>query len=408
MSQPRVVVTGIGALSPIGVGKDAFWEGLLRGENGIREIQVMDTSKHRTHRGGEVRSFGILEDRWTAEEHRLGRASKLAIAASREAWNDSGLAGVKVPPRRIGVACGTTSGESQIFEEEVAEFLDRGHEGLNINRLEYFPVDVIGSSIARHLGVQGPVNTLTTACAAGNYAIGCAADLLRSGAVDVMIAGGADMFSQTAFTGFNSLLAVAPECCQPFDKLRRGMLVSEGAAMLTLETLPHAERRGSHIYAEVLACGISNDAHHMTAPHPEGLGAVTAMHNALRESGLKLEEIDYISAHGTGTPANDKVETLAIKKVFGARAYEIPMSSIKSMIGHTMGAASALEAVACAMAIQHRVIPPTINYRNPDPLCDLDYVPNEARNHPVTVALSNAFAFGGNCSTLILANHARH
>jgi 3-oxoacyl-[acyl-carrier-protein] synthase II len=185
------------------------------------------------------------------------------------------------------------------------------------------------------------------------------------------------------------------------------MCVSEGAAIMTLETLSNAKQRGAHIYAEVLACGISNDAHHATAPHPEGRGAVTAMHNAIREAGIALEDVDYISAHGTGTPANDKVETLAVKRVFGDRAYRIPMSSIKSMLGHTMGAASALEAVACVMAIRHGVIPPTINYREPDPLCDLDYVPNQTRQHTVRIALSNAFAFGGNCSTLILADHAR-
>jgi 3-oxoacyl-[acyl-carrier-protein] synthase II len=184
------------------------------------------------------------------------------------------------------------------------------------------------------------------------------------------------------------------------------MLVSEGAAMLTLETLEHAQGRGAPIYAEVLACGISNDAHHMTAPHPEGLGAVTAMHNAMREAGITPDDVSDISAHGTGTAANDKVETLAVKKVFGKRAYNVPMSSIKSMIGHTMGAASALEAVACALAIRHGVVPPTINYRDPDPLCDLDYVPNVARELHVKVALSNAFAFGGNCSTLILADAA--
>jgi 3-oxoacyl-[acyl-carrier-protein] synthase II len=402
-----VVITGIGVLSPIGIGRQAYWDGLVRGENGIREIRGMNTTMHRTHRGGEVADFDGFDAQWSEEELRLGRASKLAIAASQQAWNDSGLADARISPRRIGVACGTTNGESQIFEEEFTSFMNLGSEGIDVRRLEYFPVDVIGASIARRLHVQGPVSTFTTACAAGNYAIGNAADLLRAGAADVMIAGGADMFSQTAFTGFNSLFAVAPECCQPFDRFRRGMCVSEGAAIMTLETLSNAKQRGAHIYAEVLACGISNDAHHATAPHPEGRGAVTAMHNAIREAGIALEDVDYISAHGTGTPANDKVETLAVKRVFGDRAYRIPMSSIKSMLGHTMGAASALEAVACVMAIRHGVIPPTINYREPDPLCDLDYVPNQTRQHTVRIALSNAFAFGGNCSTLILADHAR-
>jgi 3-oxoacyl-[acyl-carrier-protein] synthase II len=256
--------------------------------------------------------------------------------------------------------------------------------------------------VARQFGFRGPLNMVSTACAAGNYAIGHAADLLRMDLVDLMIAGGTDPLSRIAFTGFNSMLAVAPEKCQPFDRHRKGMCVSEGCAMLVLEPLERARQRGARIYAEVAACGISNDAHHMTSPHPKARGAISATMNAFREAGLSAEQVDYISAHGTGTPANDRIETAAIKTVWKDTAHHTPVSSIKSMLGHTMGAASAIEAVACALAIERGVIPPTINYQDRDPECDLDYVPNVAREVKVNIALSNSFAFGGNCSALIL------
>jgi 3-oxoacyl-[acyl-carrier-protein] synthase II len=406
-NQSRVVITGLGVVSPIGIGKDTYWSNLIQGTNGIREIESMDTAAYRTHRGGEVLDFDMSHYAQTDEELALGRASQFAIAAAQLAWQDAELTNAKVSRERIGVACGTTNGESRIFEDEDYRFRTQGHESLNNKKLRSFPVETIPSSVARHLKLEGPVTTITTACAAGNFAIGHAVDLIRAGRVNIMLAGGSDPFSRTAFTGFNSLLAVAPERCQPFDRFRRGMCVSEGAALLVLESLEHAEARGAHIYAEVLACGISNDAHHMTAPHPSGLGAITAMRNALAQACLIPEKIDYISAHGTGTPANDKIETAAVKEVFGKHAYATPMSSIKSMLGHTMGAASALEAVACSLAIETGLIPPTINYCEPDPACDLDYVPNQARNHRVDIALSNAFAFGGNCTALLLANPAR-
>jgi 3-oxoacyl-[acyl-carrier-protein] synthase II len=401
-NQRRVVITGLGVVSPVGIGKDKYWSNLIQGTNGIREIQSMDTAAYRTHRGGEVLDFDMSLYATNDDEMFLGRASQFAVAAAQMAWQDAGLSDTDLSPEMVGVACGTTNGESRIFEDEDHRLRTEGRETLNNRKLRYFPVETIPSSVARHLKLEGPVTTITTACAAGNFAIGHAVDLIRAGRVNIMLAGGSDPFSRTAFTGFNSLLAVAPERCQPFDRFRRGMCVSEGAALLVLESLEHAEARGAHVYAEVLACGISNDAHHMTAPHPAGLGAITAMRSALTQANLTPENIDYISAHGTGTPANDKIETAAVKE-----AYATPMSSIKSMLGHTMGAASALEAVACSLAIETGVIPPTINYCEPDPACDLDYVPNHARSHRVDIALSNAFAFGGNCTALILANPAR-
>ena len=250
--------------------------------------------------------------------------------------------------------------------------------------------------------LHGPCLMIPTACAAGNYAIGYGFDLIRTGRVDFMLAGGADAFSRIPYMGFARLGAIAPERCQPFDKNRKGMVPGEGAAVLVLEPLDAAAARGAKIYAEVLGYGVSCDAHHMTAAHPEGDGAIRAMSAAMRDSGITPDDVDYISAHGTGTPTNDRVESLAVCKLFGDRAARLPMSSIKSMLGHTMGAASALEAAACALALDTGWIPPTINYEEPDPECEVDCVPNRARRTEPRVVLNNAYAFGGNNASLCL------
>jgi 3-oxoacyl-[acyl-carrier-protein] synthase II len=403
MKDVRVVITGIGVISPIGIGKQTFWRNLMAGVNGIREIQFMDTGDYRTHRGGEVLDFNFSD--YVSDSNgtsRLGRASQFAVAAALMAWNDAGVQSQQLDPYRAGIAGGTANGEGRIFEAQNEAWFRHGIAALDRASLPHFPSEAIFTAVARHLKIKGPTTVISTVCAAGNYAIGYAADLLQSGTVDLMLAGGSDPFSKIAFTGFNAMMAVAPERCQPFDLRRRGMCLSEGCAMLVLEPLEKALARGAHIYAEVAACGLCNDAFHMTAPHPLGRGAVTAMTNALREANLLPEQVDYINAHGTGTPVNDKVETRAIKTVFADHAYRVPVSSIKSMIGHAQGAASALEAVACALAIEHNQIPPTINYCEKDPDCDLDYVPNQGRAHKVNVACSNAFALGGNCSALLL------
>jgi 3-oxoacyl-[acyl-carrier-protein] synthase II len=242
---------------------------------------------------------------------------------------------------------------------------------------------------------------LPSACAAGNYAIGWAADLIGCGRAELMLAGGADAFSRITYSGFAQLNAIAPEKCQPFDKNRKGMVPGEGAAVLILESLDHAVRRGAPIYCEVVGYGLSCDAHHITAAHPQGDGARRAMSKAIAAAGLQTTDIDYISAHGTGTPGNDHRETLAVKAVFGERAYDIPMSSVKSMLGHTMGAASAIEAAVCALALSEQKVPPTINYETPDPDCDLDYVPNHARALSMRYVMNNAYAFGGNNSSVV-------
>jgi 3-oxoacyl-[acyl-carrier-protein] synthase II len=242
---------------------------------------------------------------------------------------------------------------------------------------------------------------IPTACAAGNYAIAHACDVLRAGRAEIMLAGGADCFSRITYTGFARLGAIAPEICQPFDLNRKGMVPGEGAAMLLVELKDRAMARGAHIYCEVAGYGLSCDAHHMTAAHPQGKGVARAITMALKQSGVAPEDVDYISAHGTGTPTNDRLETIGVKRTFGDFAYKIPISSIKSMLGHTMGAASAIEAAVCALAISHQQIPATMNLHEPDPECDLDYVPNVARNCKVRVAMNNAYAFGGNNSSLV-------
>jgi 3-oxoacyl-[acyl-carrier-protein] synthase II len=402
MLEPRVVITGVGVISPNGIGKNAFWQGIVSGQSGISEIKSFDTSAYRTHRGGEIRGFEAGCYLKNGRVKTMGRGAHLAIAATQMALEDAHLGLPQLDPTRVGIYLGTTMGESQILESINKTWVHESCQSIDPQLALQYPVDTIPVNVARNFGFRGPVGMITTACAAGNYAIGYAVDLLRMGRVDIMVAGGSDPFSRIAFTGFNSMLAVAPEICQPFDRHRKGMMVSEGAGMVILEPLGQALQRNAPIYAEVASCGISNDAHHMTSPHPNGKGAIGAMENAIREAQMTPEQIDYINAHGTGTPANDRIETAAIKAVFGERAYKIPVSSIKSMIGHTMGAASAIEAVTCALIVSRGIIPPTMNYSTPDPECDLDYVPNQARAQHVNAVLSNSFAFGGNCAALIL------
>lgn len=297
---------------------------------------------------------------------------------------------------------GTTSGEPREVERFDDLFVSKNLERVGPEFLALYPSHVIAAHIARELQFGGINIMIPTACAAGNYAIAHAFDVLRAGRASLMLAGGSDSFSRITYTGFAQLGAIAPEVCQPFDRYRKGMIPGEGAGVLVLEPLSSAIKRGARIYAEISGYGLSCDAHHMTAAHPNGEGAVRAMKQALEQSRTDQEEVGYISAHGTGTPTNDRLETLAVKQLFGDAAYRIPISSIKSMLGHTMGAASAIEAAACALAVYHDRIPPTINLKEPDPECDLDYVPNHAREHTVRVAMNNAYAFGGNNASLIL------
>jgi 3-oxoacyl-[acyl-carrier-protein] synthase II len=397
----RIVITGVGAISAVGIGKENFWTGLLGGQSGIREIESFDTTGYRTHRGGEVKKFVPLE-----KTRNMGRCSQFAICAAQEALADAGLDVSSIPPFLTGVSLGTTMWESQL-QERIDDLMVQSDFGPVRRELVPRAVpEALPANVARALRIHGPVNLITTACAAGNYALSHAASLLRSGAVDLMLAGGSDPISRIAYTGFSSMMAIAPERCQPFDRNRKGMIPGEGCAILVLERLETARKRGARIYAEFAGYGLANDAHHMTAPHPEACGATRAMTRALASASISPADVDYVSAHGTGTPANDKVESLAMKRIFGVHAHAIPASSIKSMLGHTMSAASALEAVACVLAIERGIVPPTINYEEPDPECDLDCIPNQAREMTVNVAISNAYAIGGHCSTIILRRAA--
>ncbi len=399
----RVVVTGMGLLTPIGTGKDEFWNGLIAGRSGIAPVASFDTSAFPVHKGAEVKDFNPESYLRKLSPLAMGRGSQLAIAAARIAIGDSGVELSDYDRNRIGVSMGTTSGEPQIVERYNDIRKSDGLESIPKDIPPRYPCHVIPSNVAIEFDLHGPCLMIPTACAAGNYAIGYGFDVIRTGRADLMLAGGADPFSRITYMGFARLGAVAPERCQPFDKNRQGMIPGEGAAVLVLEPLDSARARGAKVYAEVLGYGVSCDSHHMTAAHPQGDGAMRAMAAAVGESGVQLQDISYISAHGTGTPTNDRVESLAVRRLFGQNADKVPMSSIKSMIGHTMGAASAIEAVACALAIDTGIAPPTINYEVPDPECDLDYVPNQARRIDPRVVLNNAYAFGGNNASLCMA-----
>jgi 3-oxoacyl-[acyl-carrier-protein] synthase II len=396
----RVVITGLGLVTPIGAGRELFWKNLTAGANGIGPVESFDTSAFPVHIGAEVKDFD------PSGYESLGRGSQLAVAAARMALDDSGIDVRALDRSRIGVSMGTTSGEPNMIELYNDARKAGGLESIPAEILPKYPCNVVASNVAIEFDLQGPCLMIPTACAAGNYAIGYGFDMIRSGRTEMMLAGGADPFSRITYMGFARLGAIAPERCQPFDKNRKGMVPGEGAAILVLEPLDAAIARGATIYAEVLGYGVSCDSHHMTAAHPQGDGAIRAMAMALKESGRATGDVDYISAHGTGTPTNDRVEAIAVRTLFGERAPRIPMSSIKSMIGHTMGAASAIEAVACSLAIHTGVIPPTINFEQPDEGSELDYVPNQARRADPNIVLNNAYAFGGNNASLCLARYA--
>jgi 3-oxoacyl-[acyl-carrier-protein] synthase II len=394
----RVVITGFGVVSSIGIGWKEFWESLLSGRSGISPVASFDTSNHFTHNGGEVKIFNpshFLSDERTRV---YSRASQFAVAAAKLAIEDAHLSSEHISHLTIGTCIGITSGSVQVIEHINDKLMK--DEVLEENLICQLPVHSIPAAMARDLKFNGANYIFSTACAAGNYAVGYGYDLIRLRRADMILAGGSDPFSRISFTGFNQFSAVAPERCQPFDKNRKGMMVAEGAGVLVLESLESALNRNAEIYAEILGYGLSCDAQHMTQPSIAGIAQ--CMVKAMQETGIEADKVDYLSAHGTGTVANDRTECAAIKEVFGLRYKQLPVSSIKSMLGHTMGAASALEAIACALVIKNDIIPPTINFETPDPECDIDCVPNQARKHIVNIALNNSYAFGGNNACLIL------
>ena len=398
-TRPRVVVTGIGVVTSIGIGVEPFWRAVLAGQSGISAVESFDTSRYAVHLGGEVKTFDARSYVQRQPLDSMARASRLAIAAARLAIEDAKLSAGQLDPHTAGVAMGTTSGEPAMIERFDDLEMSGGRDRIGPEFVGQYPCHVIAAHVASEFGFSGPNVVIPTACAAGNYALAHALDTLRSGGADVMLAGGSDSFSRITYTGFARLGAIAPDQCQPFDLHRKGMIPGEGSAVLVLERLDRASARGATIYAELAGYGLTCDAHHMTAP--QGDGATRAMRLAMADAGVEPTDVGYISAHGTGTAVNDRIETMAVKQAFGDAAYGVPISSIKSMLGHTMGAASAIEAASCALAVRDDAVPPTIHYESRDPECDLDYVPNASRRQPVAVAMNNAYAFGGNNASVI-------
>ncbi|MEM6454436.1 MAG: beta-ketoacyl-[acyl-carrier-protein] synthase family protein [Acidobacteriota bacterium] len=399
-----IVVTGVGAVTPVGNDAESTWSALLAGRCGIDRVRSFDPTPYRSDRGAEVKDFDPAPYFTRLDPRDVGRASQLAVAAARMALDDAGGVGAVRPGEasRAGVVMGTTSGEPLEVERFNDAMLDERLDRSGQRIVTRYPSHAISATIAAEMGFAGGNTMIPAACAAGNYAIAHAFDQLRIGRAEVMLAGGADAFSRITYAGFARLGAIATTLCRPFDQTREGMVPGEGAAVVVLETLSRARARGAHIYAEIAGCGLSCDAHHMTAAHPEGRGAAEAMTMALTQAAVRPEDVSYVSAHGTGTPTNDRLETIALHRVFGSDVVRrTPVSSIKSMIGHTMGAASAIEAVICALAVTRDRVPPTIHFETPDPDCALDCVPNQARALPVQVAMSNAYAFGGNNASVL-------
>ncbi|MCL4476762.1 MAG: beta-ketoacyl-[acyl-carrier-protein] synthase family protein [Nitrospirae bacterium] len=398
----RVVITGLGVISSIGIGWEEFWDSLLNGKSGISPVSSFDTTPYPTHFGGEVKIFNPEEFIVKEQLPLMNRATQMALAASQLALNDSDLTPEGLYSYRVGVSHGTTLGAAQTIEDVDMLLIHNKeiHKDLIYQMFTYAPP----SMIAKEFKCNGPLFMFSTACAAGNYAIAYGYDLIRLNRADIILAGASDPISRIEYTGFNQFSAVAPEKCQPFDKNRKGMMLAEGAGILIIESLENALKRNAPIYAEIGGYGLSCDAFHMTTASVEGIAE--CMRKAIREAGITVEDVDYVSAHGTGTLANDKAECAAIKEVFGPRYKKIPISSIKSMLGHTMGAASALEAIACCLAAKNDLVPPTINFETPDPECDIDCVPNQARKQIVNIALNNSYAFGGNNASLVLKKYS--
>jgi len=408
----RVVVTGLGALTPVGNTAEEFWASLVRGRSGIGPITRFDATSLPTRIAGEVRNFDPLNFVDKKDARRLDPYLQYAIAAATLAVQDASLDTGALDATRFGVLIGSGIGGITTLLENHKTLLERGPDRVSPFFIPMLIINMASGLVSMRFGAKGPNSSVVTACATGNHAIGDAFKLIQRGEADVMIAGGAEaIVIPLTIAGFCAMKAMStrndePEkASRPFDAGRDGFVCSEGAGIVVLESREHALRRDARIYAEVRGYGMSGDAHHMTAPDPEGDGAARSMGNALRDAGAAPDDIGYINAHGTSTPYNDKFETLAIKRVFGDHARHLAVSSTKSMTGHLLGAAGGIEAIATALALHHGVLPPTINYEQPDPDCDLDYVPNQARKQDVEVAASNAFGFGGTNATLIFAKH---
>jgi 3-oxoacyl-[acyl-carrier-protein] synthase II len=409
MDKRRVVITGAGAVTPVGNTAEEFWAALLEGRSGIGAITRFDTTGYATRIAGEVKDFDPLKYIDKKDDRKFDRFLKYAVACAVMAVEDAGLKTDRVDASRFGVLVGSGIGGLETLLENYETLRTKGPDRVSPFFVPMIIINMASGVIAMRFGAKGPNTSVVTACATGNHAIGEAMRIIERGDADVMIAGGSEaIIVPLTIAGFSQMKAMSTrndeptKASRPFDAERDGFVCGEGGGLVVLESLEHARARDARIYAEVVGYGMTSDAHHMTAPDPEGDGAARAMSAALRDGGLEPSAVGYINAHGTSTPYNDKFETLAIKRVFGEHAKRLPVSSTKSMTGHLLGAAGGIEAIATAFALHHGVLPPTMNYEKPDPECDLDYVPNQARKQEVEVALTNAFGFGGTNATLAL------
>jgi 3-oxoacyl-[acyl-carrier-protein] synthase II len=406
----RVVVTGLGCVSPLGNNVQDTWEALLAGKSGAGPITLFDASNHKTRFACEVKNFEGAALFGGKEARRMDRFTQFAVAATAQAVEQAGLVVDDSNRDRIGVIIGTGIGGIGTLLEQVEILREKGPDRVSPFLVPMMIADNAAGTVAIRLGVRGPNAAFVTACATGSNAVGEAAEMIRRGSADVMLAGGAEAsLVNVAMAGLNVMTALSTRnddptrASRPFDKDRDGFVMGEGAGMLVLEALEHAQARGAKILAEVTGYGTTDDAYHISAPAENGAGAALCMQLALENAGLKPEEIDYINAHGTSTHLNDLSETAAIKTTFGAQAYKVSISSTKSMTGHLLGASGAVEAMVCVQVLQNNILPPTINYQTPDPACDLDYVPNQARQLQTRHIMSNSFGFGGHNATLIFS-----
>lgn len=413
LERKRVVVTGMGAITPIGNTLAEYWEGLISGRNGIGPITAFDASNHAARIAGEVKGFDPANFLDRKEIKRMDRFSQFAVAASKQALQDAKLEITDLNAEQIGIAIGTGVGGLRVMEEQQEVYLSKGPSRCSPFMVPMMIANMAAGLTAIHTGAKGPNSCAVTACAAGSNAVGDAFRLVQGGYAQAMICGGTEAaITPLSVAGFASARALCTSrnddpthASRPFDKDRDGFVIGEGCGILILEELEHAKSRGAHIYAEMIGYGMTCDAYHMTSPVPGGAGAARCIQLALKDAGVTPEQVSYINAHGTSTPANDPTETQAIKTAMGKAAYEVSVSSTKSMTGHLLGGSGGIEAVATALAIAHDRVPPTINLENPDEGCDLDYVPHESRAQVVDIALSNSFGFGGHNVTLVFQKY---
>ncbi|ALC91866.1 3-oxoacyl-ACP synthase [Bacillus sp. FJAT-18017] len=406
MANRRVVVTGIGAVTPLGLDAETTWKNIVAGKSGVGPLTRVNADEYPAKVAAQINDFNPESYLERKEARKMDRFTQYAIAASKMAFEDSGLAIVDENAHRVGVWIGSGIGGMETFETQFEVFQNRGYKRVSPFFVPMMIPDMAAGQVSIMLGAKGFNSCTVTACATGTNSIGDAFKVIQRGDADAMITGGTEApITKMAVAGFcaNTALSTNPDpgtASRPFDKNRDGFVMGEGAGILVLEELEHAKARGAKIYAEIVGYGATGDAYHITAPAPGGEGGVRAMRMAIEDAGLKPEEIDYINAHGTSTEYNDKYESLAIKEVFGPHAYNLAVSSTKSMTGHLLGAAGGVEAIFTVLAMRDSVLPPTINYETPDPECDLDYVPNEARTKEIKAAISNSLGFGGHNATL--------